>query len=198
MPVYFPGYSNVDANTMRYAMGIVTNPTGPNRYESMDMWRLRNVWGSGRGYAFSDYVGLNFYAFFLMYQGEGYVYDGCAGRDHWCYYDATAEDGSYVGPWGGPSTYNTERGYNNGTFLTFGYGYCWTYVRPHSGHNVVSYSYAPYNCRAFYVDILDWNNGNRLAGNFFAYAGGDQYTEYWTTTGFQQDMRHYCRLILWY
>jgi hypothetical protein len=198
MPVYFPSFSNVDANTMRYAMGIVTNPTGPNRFESMDMWRLRNVWGSGRGYAFSDYVGYNFYSFLIMYQGEGYIWDGCQGRDHWCYYDATAEDGSYVSPWGGPSTYNTERGWNNGSFLTFGYGYCHTYTRPNSGHNVISYSRNDYNCRAFYVDIIDNNTGGRVAGNFFAYNCCDQYTEYYTTTRPQATSNFTCRLILWY
>lgn len=196
MPVYFPGYSNVDANTMRYAMGIVTNPTGPDRYESMDIWRLRNVWGSGTGYAFSDYVGVNFYSFVIMYQAEGYIWDGCYGRDHWCYYDGTTEDGSYVGPWGGPSTYNTERGYNNGTFLTFGYGYSYTYFRPHSYHTYVSYSSAPYNCAAFYVDII--RNGSVVAGNYFAYAGGDQYTSYTFTSGFQASDSITCRLIYWY
>lgn len=195
MPVYYPGYNDISMNTIRYAMGIVDNPTGPNRYEAGDVWRIRNVWG-GPGYAFSDYVGVNFYAFFIMYQGEGYIYDGCQGRDHWCYYDATSEDGSYVSPWGGPSTYNTERGYNNGSFLTFGYGYCWTYVRPHSGHNVISYSRNDYNCRAFYVDII--RNGSVVAGNYFAYAGGDQYTEYYTTTGFQASDSFTARLILWY
>jgi hypothetical protein len=196
MPVYFPGYSNVDMNTIRYALGIVTNPTGPNRYESGDMWRFRNVWGSGRGYALSDYVGYNFYSFLIMYQGEGYIYDGCQGRDHWCYYDCTTEDGSYAGPFGGPSTYNTERGYNNGNFLTFGYGYAWTYTRPNSGHNIVSYSRNDYNCRAFYVDIL--RNGGVVAGNYFAYAGGDRYTEYYSTISPQSSASYTCRLILWY
>lgn len=194
MPVYFPGYSNVDMNTIRYAMGLVTNPTGPNRYESGDFGRIGNL--SGRGYALSGYVGVNFYAYCIMYQWDGYIYDGCAGRDHWCYYDGTDEYGGYVGPWGGGSTYNTERGYNNGTFLTFGYGYCWTYFRPYSYHNYVSYSYAPYNCRAFYVDIL--RNGGVVAGNYFGYAGGDQYTQYNFDQGFQASESITCRLILWY
>ncbi len=194
MPVYFPSYSNVDMNTIRYALGLVDNPTGPNRYEAGSMARFRDL--TGRGYALSDYVGVNFYAYVIMYQYEGYIYDGCAGRDHWCYYDGTAEDGSYIGPWGGPSTYNTERGYNNGTFLTFGWGYCWSYFRPYSYHNYVSYSYAPYNCRAFYVDIL--RNWGTVAGNYFGYAGGDQYTQYNFEQGFQASESIACRLILWY
>ena len=195
MAVQFGGYSNVDMNTVRYAMGIVDNATGPNRYESGDAYRIRAVYG-GPGYAWSDYVGVNFYGFVIMYQGEGYIWDGCYGRDHWCYYDGTTEYGGYVGPWGGGSTYNTERGYNNGTFLTFGYGYCWTYFRPHSYHNYVSYSSAPYNCRAFYVYIS--RNGGWVAFNGFAYAGGDQYTQYNFDQGFQASESIYCALVLWY
>lgn len=194
MSVIFPGYSNVDMNSIRYALGRVDNATGPNRYEDGNMARFRDL--TGRGYALSDYVGVNFYAFCIMYQGEGYIYDGCAGRDHWCYYDGTDENGGYTGPFGGGSTYNTERGYNNGNFLTFGYGYAWTYFRPYSYHNYVSYSYAPYNCRAFYVDIL--RNGGVVAGNYFAYAGGDQYTQYNFDQGFQASESITCRLILWY
>jgi len=196
MSVEFPGYSMVNANSMRYAMGIVTNPTGPDRYESMDMWRLRNVWGSGRGYAFSDYVGVNFFAYVEWRQGEGYVYDGCYGRDSWGWYDGTDQNGSYIGPWSGPSTYNSEFGYGAGTFLTFGYGLVYSYVRPHSYHNFVSYSSAPYNCRAFYVYIS--RNGGWVAFNGFAYAGGDQYTTYNFTSGFQAYDYMYFALILWY
>ena len=194
MSVYFGSGGQVDLNTIRYAMGLVDNATGPNRYESGDLNRIGNLAGGRK--ALSNYWNVNFYAYLIMYQGEGYIYDGCYGRDHWCYYDATAEDGSYVSPWGGPSTYNTERGYNNGSFLTFGYGYCWTYVRPNSGHNVISYSSAPYNCRAFYVDII--RNGSVVVGNYFGYAGGDQYTEYYTTSTWQQGDFFTARLILWY
>ena len=196
MSVEFPGYSMVNANSMRYAMGIVDSPTGPNRYESMDMWRLRNVWGSGRGYAFSDYVGVNFFSYVQWSQGEGYVYDGCAGRDSWGWYDGTDQNGSYIGPWSGPSTYNSEFGYGAGTFLTFGYGYTYSYVRPHTYHNFVSYSSAPYNCRAFYVYIL--RNGSGVAYNFFGYAGGDQYTTYNFTSNFQAYDYMYFACVIWY
>lgn len=194
MSVYFGSGGQVDLNTIRYAMGLVDNATGPNRYESGDLNRIGNLAGGRK--ALSNYWNVNFYAFLIMYQGEGYIYDGCYGRDHWCYYDATSEDGSYVSPWGGPSTYNTERGYNNGTFLTFGGGYCWTYCRPYSYHNMVSYSSAPYNCRAFYVYISV--NGNWVAFNGFAYAGGDQYTSYNFDSGFQAGDSVYCALVLWY
>ena len=194
MAVQFPGYSNVDMNTIRYAMGLVDNATGPNRYESGDMNRIAGL--TGRGRAWSDYVGVNFYAYCIMYQNDGYIWDGCQGRDHWCYYDGTDEYGGYVGPFGGGSTYNTERGYNNGTFLTFGYGYCWTYFRPYSYHTYVSYSRNDYNCRAFYVDIL--RNGGVVAGNYFAYACCDQYTSYTFEQGFQGSESITCRLILWY
>ena len=194
MPVYFPSYSNVDMNTIRYAMGLVDNATGPNRYESGDMNRIAGL--TGRGRAWSDYVGVNFYGYVIMYQGEGYIYDGCQGRDHWCYYDGTSEDGGYVGPFGGSSTYCTERGYNNGNFLTFGYGYAWTYFRPYSYHTYISYSRNDYNCRAFYVDIL--RNGGVVTGNYFAYAGGDQYAAYNFESGFQASESITCRLILWY
>jgi hypothetical protein len=194
MPVYFGGGGQVDMNTVRYAMGLVDNATGPNRYEAGDFNRIRNL--AGRGHAMSDWWGVNFYAFCIMYQGEGYIWDGCQGRDHWCYYDGTDEYGGYVGPFGGGSTYNTERGYNNGTFLTFGYGYCWTYFRPYSYHTYVSYSNNDYNCRAFYVDIL--RNGGVVAGNYFAYAGGGQAISYNFDQGFQASESITCRLILWY
>jgi hypothetical protein len=194
MPVYFGSGGQVDMNTVRYAMGLVDNPTGPNRYEAGDFNRIRNL--AGRGHAMSDWWNVNFYAYCIMYQGEGYIWDGCQGRDHWCYYDGTSEDGSYVGPFGGPSTYNTERGFNNGTFLTFGYGYSWTYFRPYSFHNYVSVSSNDYNCRAFYVDIL--RNGSVVAGNYFAYAGGEQLTQYNFDQGFQASESITCRLILWY
>ena len=196
MPVYFPSYSNVDMNTIRVALGRYTNPTGPDRYEDGNMARFRDL--TGRGYALSDYVGVNFYSVVTMYQGEGYVYDGCQGRDHWCYHSTTAEDGSYAGPFGGPYCYNTERGYNNGNFLTFGYGYAQTTTRPYSGFNIISASSNDYNCRAFYVDVLQLYGYNTVAGNYFAYAGGFQYASYDGVNGFQSDQRFLCRLILWY
>lgn len=196
MPVYFPSYSNVDMNTIRVALGRYTNPTGPDRYEDGNMARFRDL--TGRGYALSDYVGVNFYSVVTMYQGEGYIYDGCQGRDHWCYHSTTAEDGSYAGPFGGPYCYNTERGYNNGNFLTFGYGYAQTTTRPYSGYNIISASSNDYNCRAFYVDVLQLYGYNTVAGNYFAYAGGFQYASYDGVNGFQSDQRFLCRLILWY
>jgi hypothetical protein len=183
-------------NTIRVALGRYTNPTGPDRYEDGNMARFRDL--TGRGYALSDYVGVNFYSVVTMYQGEGYVYDGCQGRDHWCYHSTTAEDGSYAGPFGGPYCYNTERGYNNGNFLTFGYGYAQTTTRPYSGYNIISYSRNDYNCRAFYVDILQLYGYNTVAGNYFGYAGGDHYASYDGVNGFQSDQRFLCRLILWY
>ena len=195
MSVQFGSGGSVDWNTIRYAMGRVDNYTyGPNRYEDANMGRFRDL--TGIGTAASNWWNVNFYAFMIMYQGEGYIWDGCQGRDHWCYYQGTTEDGGYVGPFGGPSTYNTERGYNNGTFLTFGYGYSWTYFRPFSYKNVDSISSNDYNCRAFYVDIL--RNGGTVAGNYFAYAGGYQATSYFFEQGWQASESVTCRLILWY
>jgi len=194
MSVLFPGYSSVDMNSIRYALGLVDNPTGPNRYEGGSMARFRDL--TGRGYALSDYVGVNFFAYVQMSQGEGYVYDGCAGRDHWCYADGTDQNGSYIGPWSGPSTYNSEFGYGSGTFLTFGYGYTYSYVRPYSNHNYISYSSGPYNCRAFYVYIL--RNGSGVAYNFLGYAGGDHYTSYNFESGFQAYDYIYCACVIWY
>jgi hypothetical protein len=175
-------------------MGLVDNPTGPNRYESGDVVRISNL--MGRGYALSDYVGVNFFAYVEMRQGEGFVYDGCAGRDHWCYYDGTDQNGSYIGPWSGPSTYNSEFGYGSGTFLTFGYGLVYSYVRPYSNHNFVSYSSGPYNCRAFYVYIA--RNGGGVGYNFFGYSGGDHYTQWGFESGFQAYDYIYCACVIWY
>ena len=196
MSVEFPSYSNVNANSIRWAMGMYDAPTGPSRYESTDLWRVRNVFG-GPGYAFSDFVGVNFFAFVQMNQGEGYIWDGCQGRDHWCYYDGTDQNGSYIGPWSGPSTYNSEFGWGSGSFLTFGYGVAYSYVRPNTNHNFVSYSRNDYNCRAFYVYISRSGYG-WVAFNGFAYAGGDQYTTYSFQSGFQAYDYIYCALVLWY
>ena len=197
MPVYLPSYSNVDMNTIRIALGHYTNPTGPDRYREGNMLLFRDlVNGGGSGLALSHYVGINFYSVLTMYQGEGYIYDGCQGRDHWCYYDGTDQNGSYIGPWSGPSTYNSEFGYGAGTFLTFGYGVAYSYVRPYSYHTFISYSSGPYNCRAFYVYISV--NGGWVAFNGFAYAAGDQYTSYNFDQGFQAADTVYCALVLWY
>jgi hypothetical protein len=194
MSVFFPNGSQVDWNTLRVVLGRVTNANGPNRYEDADMGRFNAL--TGRGTAASNYWGVDFFAYHQMNQGEGYIYDGCQGRDHWCYYDGTDQNGSYIGPWSGPSTYNSEFGWGSGSFLTFGYGVAYSYVRPYSGMNIVSYSRNDYNCRAFYVDIL--RNGSVVAGNYFAYAGGDQYTEYYFIHEFQSYNYFTCRLILWY
>jgi hypothetical protein len=46
------------------------------------------------------------------------------------------------------------------------------------------------------VDIL--RNGGVVTGNYFAYAGGDQYITYNFDQGFQASESITCRLILWY
>lgn len=190
---FYSGYQ-VDMDTVRRAMGLFDNATGPNRYEAGDFNRIFNL--AGRGRAMVDWWGVDIFARVQMNQGEGYVYDGCAGRDHWCYYDGTDQNGSYIGPWSGPSTYNSEFGWGSGTFLTYGYGFSYSFVRPYSNHNFVSYSSGPYNCRAFYVYISV--NGNWVAFNGFAYAGGDHATNYNFESGFQASNFIYCALILWY
>ena len=196
--VPFPYGSQVNADAMRWVMGRNFNPTGPNRYESGDVGFLSGL--AGVGTAFSNWWDLNVYGYLEMQQGEGYVYDGCYGRDHWCYYDATSDDGVYVGSFGGPSTYNSERGYNNGTFLTFGYSYCYTYTRPYSYHTVVSYSstggYPP--CAAMYVDILQLYGYNTVASNMFGYSSADQYCQRTTESTMRSSEVYLCRLILWY
>ena len=187
MPVIFGGGGQVDINTAR---NYLSQGSGDVRY-------LMAITGNGTPDFFSDWWNVNFYGNIYMEQRDGYIWDGCQGRDHWCFYECTDEYGGYVGPWGGGSTYNTERGWNNGTFLTFGYGYCWTYARPYTGVYMVSASSNDYNCRAFYVEVVDYARGV-VAGNYFAYAGGYQQTQYGFTIGFQEGRSFYCRLILWY
>lgn len=57
-----------------------------------------------------------------MSQNDGGIWDGCNFWDTWC--DITSDDPDFNGQnaWSGNFMYNSERGSNNGTFLTFGGG----------------------------------------------------------------------------
>lgn len=188
MPVIFPGGSSIDINTAR---NYLSQGSGDVRY-------LMSLTGNSPADAFSDWWNVNFYGDLYIDQQDGYIYDGCQGRDHWCWLETTGEYGDYCGPFGGYPMYNSERGYNNGTFLTFGYGYCTVRARPYAGVTVVSASSNDYNCRAFYVDIYWYNGGYVVAGNYFAYAGGYHEIRYYFNIGFQEGRSFRCRLILWY
>jgi hypothetical protein len=187
MPVIFPG-GQIDINTARV---YLSQGSGDVRY-------LMSITGNSPADAFSDWWYANFYGDLYLEQGEGYIWDGCQGRDAWTWMEVNeGEYGGYINAWGGPSTYNTERGYNNGTFLTFGYGYCTVRARPYTGVMVASASSNDYNCRAFYVDVYEFGYGVRT-GNYFAYAGGYQEIRYYFNIGFQQGRSFIGRLILWY
>ena len=188
MSVVFGTGAQVDINTVRARL---SQGSGDIRY-------LSSLCGFGTPDQFSDWWNVNFFAYVYLTQGEGYIWDGCQGRDHWCWLEGTTEDGGFLNAFGGGSTYNTERGFNNGTFLTFGYGYSYSYLQPYSGFMIASASNNDYNCRAFYVDVLELYSYNTVAGNYFAYAGGYQETRYYSNVGFQNYRYFYARLILWY
>lgn len=187
MGVIFGSGGQVDINTARV---YLSQGSGDVRY-------LMSITGNGTPDYFSDWWNVNFYGNIYLEQGEGYIWDGCQGRDTWTWFETTSEWGNYVNAWGGSSMYNTERGYNNGSFLTFGYGYCWCYTRAYAGVMVASASSNDYNCRAFYTDIYEFGYGVRT-GNYFGYAGGYQEIRYNFTIGFQQGRSFIGRTILWY
>ncbi|NBU81611.1 MAG: hypothetical protein EBS55_08190 [Flavobacteriaceae bacterium] len=188
MPVIFPYGSQIDIGSARFYLSYYAN----------DLRSLMAFTGNGTPDAMSDWWGANFYGDLYIDQQDGYIWDGCQGRDHWCWAETTGEYGDYCNAWGGYPMYNTERGYNNGTFLTFGYGYCTVRVRPGASTMIASASSNDYNCRAFYVDVYWYNGGYVVAGNYFGYAGGYQEVRYYYTHGFQEGRSFRCRLILWY
>ncbi len=179
MPVIFPGSSTIDVGTAR---SYLNQSTGDVRY-------LMSITGNSPADAFSDWRNVDFYGDMYLEQGDGYIWDGCSGRDHWGWYECTDEYGSYVGPYGGPSTYNSERGYNNGTFLTFGYGYSRTRLRPYTGVYVVSQSSGT-NCGSGFTARV-WEFGYK--GN----RASDTYTAtYSFTIGFQEGRSFIVRLTI--
>jgi hypothetical protein len=188
MPVLFGYGGQVDINTARVYLS----------YYASDLRNLMAFTGNGTPDAMSDWWGANFYGDLYFDQADGYIYDGCQGRDHWGWAETTGEYGDYCGPFGSYPSYNSERGYNNGTFLTFGGGYCTVRVRPGASTSIVSASSNDYNCRAFYVDVYWYNGGYVVAGNYFGYAGGYHQVVYNYTHGFQEGRSFRIRLILWY
>lgn len=57
-----------------------------------------------------------------MTQNAGGIWDGCYYHDVWCDIQSYDPNFGYQDAWGGQFMTNTERGNNNGTFLTFGGG----------------------------------------------------------------------------
>lgn len=163
MPVLFPGSTPIDINTARInlnALGATANFTNI----SGDLNYLMYLTGNATPHALSDWRNVDFYGDVYLEQGVGQLYDACGLlKDHWCYYEGTTEYGGYVGPFGGDSTYNSERGYNNGTFLTFGYGYSRTRLRPYTDVYMKSimqdvYGYS-FSCTYMLIDIFEFGNG---------------------------------------
>ena len=119
---------------------------------------------AGNQFAMSSYRGWQLpTSTVTIYQNDGGIWDGCNFWDTWC--DGYADDPDFngQGPFYGNYMYNSERGYNNGNFLTFGGGYCQMTVH---GRNVVSVfhtiepKYTP-PCTPIYIEIrLD---GTRVA-----------------------------------
>ncbi len=98
-----------------------------------------------------------------MSQNVGQLYDGCGmNMDSYGYFEGSNPDGGYSGPYGGSYMTNTERGSNNGTFLTFG-GSCSASIRGNSTVTISSFShgYGLSPCTPIYVFINV--NGTRVA-----------------------------------
>lgn len=74
-------------------------------------------------YKISSYLGWQLpTAFVRMTQNDGGIWDGCHFWDTWCLIASDDPDWNGQGAFYGNFMYNSERGFDNGTFLTFGGG----------------------------------------------------------------------------
>ena len=115
-----------------------------------------------------------------MYEDLGGLYDGCSETiDTGCWLEGSNPDGGYIGPWGSSYTTNSERGSNNGTFLTFG-GNTQASVRGNSTvyvRNVIyTAAYAP--CQSIY-GYIKFNGSTVATAN---YSQGNNVTIYYNFT----------------
>lgn len=184
MPVIFPGSTPIDIDTAR----INLNQT------SGDVRYLMSLTGNLQADAFSDWRDVNFYGDVYLEQADGYIWDGCSGRDHWGWYEGTTEYGGYLGAFGGGSTYNSERGYNNGTFLTFGYGYSSSRLRPYTNVMVASSSSGT-SCIPFRLDIWEFEGAVVRAEYNLPSSPGNREIRWNFTIGFQQGRSFKTRLL---
>lgn len=128
----------------------------------------------GNQYAMSSYRGWQLpISIVTSYQNDGGIWDGCNYWDVFCYMEGNDPIlGQYTDPYFGyigaywsqnSTTFNTERGSNNGTELTFGGGYCEQQVHGRTTlrlHNVMIPQYAGF-CTTVHLSI--WVNGSRVA-----------------------------------
>lgn len=92
---------------------------------------------AGNQFAMSTYRGFQLpTSTVTMYQNQGGVWDGCNFWDTWCDIYSDDPDFNGQGPFYGSYMFNTERGSNNGTFLTFGGGYCEMTVHGRNNVNI--------------------------------------------------------------
>jgi hypothetical protein len=138
--------------------------TGTNSLRS-----LSSLAGKGTPDSISEFYGYQLPPAYITYsQNTGQLYDGCSmSMDSYGQWEGTDVGGYYIGPWGGGgnagyNVYNSERGFNAGTFLTFG-GNGWGYVMGRSTVYVAAFSngYGACPCQPIYSFIN--LNGVRVA-----------------------------------
>ena len=115
-------------------------------------------------YAMSSYLGWQLPVATVNFtQNDGGIWDGCNFWDTWC--DIYADDPNWngQGPFYGGFMYNTERGYDNGTFLTFGGGTVNMTCHARNNINISQWMEPKYTppCTPIYMEIRV--NGTRVA-----------------------------------
>ncbi len=130
---------------------------------------LSSLAGKGTPDSISEFYGYALPPAYITYsQNTGQLYDGCSmSMDSYGQWEGTDVGGYYIGPWAGGgnagyNVYNSERGTNAGTFLTFG-GNGWGYVMGRSTVTISAYSngYGACPCQPIYSFINV--NGSRVA-----------------------------------
>jgi hypothetical protein len=156
------GYYNVAISDIRAELGS----------SSTDLYNLTIQAFGGGPYEMARFRGFSATPYYnVMQEYGGGLYDGCyMSLDHFMWAEGVDRNGTYFGPYGGPVVYNTERGSNNGTFLTFG-GECYFYARANSTVTVTAYArgYGLNPCQPMYLYI---NEANQRRRSVYYYAGG--------------------------
>jgi hypothetical protein len=141
--------------------------TGTNSLRS-----LSSLAGKGTPDSISEFYGYQLPPAYITYsQNTGQLYDGCSmSMDSYGQWEGTDVGGYYIGPWAGGgnagyNVYNSERGTNAGTFLTFG-GNGWGYVMGRSTVTVTAFSngYGACPCQPIY-SFINMNGVRRANTN---------------------------------
>jgi hypothetical protein len=170
------GQIRANLNTSNGSLRFLSSRAGKSTPDSMSEFR---------GYQYPP-------AYITYSQNVGQLYDGCSmSMDSYGQWEGTDVGGYYIGPYSGGgnegyNVYNSERGTNAGTFLTFG-GNGWGYVIGGSTVTVTAYSngYGLSPCTPIFSFInvggvrranTNTNSGFTAISYSFTAASGGSYT----------------------